>query len=69
MPKPLLWKKSCLSEMVVIRFEMIEAFVSAIQIVISLDSPFDLERKCFSKITQIYNLAHKLLRLRSKHSK
>ena len=52
-----------------IRFEMIEAFVSAIQIVISLDSPFDLERKCFSKITQIYNLAHKLLRLRSKHSK
>ena len=48
-----------------IRFEMMEAFVSTIQTVISLDSPFEPERKCFSKITRIYNLAHKLLRLRS----
>ena len=42
-----------------IGFEMMEAFVSAIQTIISPDSPF-------SKITQIYNLALKLLRLRSK---
>ena len=52
-----------------IRFEMMEAFISTIQIVISLDSPFESERKCFSKITRIYNLAHKLLRLRSKRSR
>ena len=52
-----------------IRFEMMEAFVSAIQTVISLDSPFEPKRKYFSKITRIYNLAHKLLRLRSKCSR
>ena len=52
-----------------IGFEMMKAFVLAIQTVISLDSPFEPERKCFSKITQIYNLAHKPLRLRSKHSR
>ena len=34
-----------------IRFEMMEAFISAIQTVISLDSPFEPERKGFSKIT------------------
>ena len=51
-----------------IGFEMMEAFVLAIQIVISLDSPFEPKRKYFSKITQIYNLALKLLRLRSKRS-
>ena len=49
-----------------IGFEMMEAFVSAIQTVISLDSPFEQERNFFSKITRIYNLAHKLLGLRSK---
>ena len=34
-----------------IGFEMMEAFVLAIQTVISLDSPFEPERKGFSKIT------------------
>ena len=52
-----------------IGFEMMEAFVSAIQTAISLDGLFEPKGKCFSKITWIYNLAHKLLRLRSKRSR
>ena len=32
-----------------IRFEMMEAFVSTIQTVISLDRPFEPKRKCFFK--------------------
>ena len=46
------------------------AFVSAIQIVISLDRPLEPKRKYFfSKINQNYNLALKLLRLKSKRAR